>query len=147
MEIEKLFKGKPLQQSMDFISSLNYEWKELTLEYIIKRFYKGNKNASKFINILVENKIILKRKGIVAGKTIINKLGNKVPIRGANSYCLPNPIDKENIFNDEVKTDTSILDKEWLDWNPKKVFKEQDIEDFDYGESDGLEGLIESIDV
>jgi hypothetical protein len=149
MNIETLLTGKPLEQSKDFISSLNYEWKELSLEYIIKRHYKGNKNAGKFINILVSNNLVLKKKGIVAGKTVINKSGNKVPIRGCNSYRLPDPIlEAKELFggSNEVQVTTSVLDDEWLNWNPKKIYVETSIEDIDFGEADGIDGLIESID-
>lgn len=150
MNIETLLTGKPLEQSKDFILSLNYEWKELSLEYIIKRYYKGNKNAGKFINILVSNNIILKKKGIVAGRSVINKLGNKVPIRGCNSYRIPEPIiEVKELFggSNDVTINRTILDDEWLNWNPKKIYVEKSIEDIDFGEADGIDGLIESIDI
>jgi hypothetical protein len=81
MNIETLLKGKPLSQSKDFMASLNYEWKEFSLEYIINRYYKGNKNAYKFINILISNNLILKKKGIINGRL--------VSVNGCNSYRLP----------------------------------------------------------
>lgn len=149
MNIETLLKGKPLDQSKDFMASLNYEWKELSLEYIIKRYYKGNKNAGKFINILISNNLVLKKKGIVAGKSVINKSGNKVPIRGCNSYRLPEPVlEVKELFgsSNEIQTTPSVLDNEWLEWNPKKIYQETSIEDIDFGEADGIDGLIESID-
>jgi hypothetical protein len=149
MNIETLLKGKPLDQSKDFMASLNYEWKELSLEYIIKRYYKGNKNAGKFINILISNNLVLKKKGIVAGKTVVNKSGNKVPIRGCNSYRLPDPVlEIKELFgrSNEIQTTTSVLDDDWLNWNPKKIYQETSIEDIDFGEADGIDGLIETID-
>lgn len=149
MNIETLLKGKPLDQSKDFMASLNYEWKELSLEYIIKRYYKGNKNAGKFINTLISNNLVLKKKGIVAGKSVINKSGNKVPIRGCNSYRLPESVlESKELFgpSNEIQTTPSVLDNEWLEWNPKKIYVEKSIEDVDFGEADGIDGLIESID-
>ena len=149
MDIETLLTGKPLEQSKDFMVNLNYEWKELSLEYIVKKYYRGNKNASKFINILVTNNLVLKKKGIVAGKSVINKLGNKVPIRGCNSYRLPDPIlESKELFagSNKIQIEPSVLDDDWLNWNPKKIYQEVSIEDKDYGEADGIDGVIESID-
>lgn len=96
-------KKKPWEQSMAFMASLNYEWQDLSIEYISKTFYKGNKNCSTYIKILVTNNLVQKRRGSSRDSKTINRLGKEVYTRGFNSYRLPDPSNPPLVQEEEVE--------------------------------------------
>lgn len=117
--MKKELKGKKLEQSMDFIASLNYEWQDLSMDLIRDTFFAKDNNTYSYIGILVTKGLIEKRKGSFTDKKTTNRNGKVVKQRSTNSYRLANPsnppsiqkdIDLPSIVEEEFFGDQQVAD-------------------------------------
>lgn len=117
-----------------FLNSLGEEWTPMTIKDIRIKFFKNSRSfTDTCLKDLEEAGVIEKKSGqwsYVNGRHIMNSnLWRKVKL--------------------EVTKTQSVIEEEefWRDWNPKIMIEEPAPEDADFGEANGIEGLIETIDV
>ena len=134
MEYLSKYKGDRKLQVEDFLKSLNEEWKAITVTDIQNKFFKRSRSFTlSCLKDLEEASIIEKKSGeftYVNSKWVMN----------SNMYRL--------LTVEEHEVKSIIEEDDWFkNWNPKKMSKDTSIEDEDFGEADGIEGIIESIDL
>ena len=134
MEYLSKYKGDRKLQVENFLKSLNDEWTAITVTDIQNKFFKKSRSFTlSCLKDLEEASIIEKKSGeftYVNSKWLMN----------SNMYRL--------ITVEEHEVKSIIEEDDWFtNWNPKKISKDTSIEDEDFGEADGIEGVIESIDL
>lgn len=134
MEYLSKYKGDRKLQVENFLKSLNDEWKAITVTDIQNKFFKRSRSFTlSCLKDLEEASIIEKKSGeftYVNSKWVMN----------SNMYRL--------LTVEEHEVKSIIEEDDWFtNWNPKKMSKDTSIEDEDFGEADGIEGVIESIEL
>ena len=145
MEYLSKYKGDRKLQVENFLKSLNEEWKAITVTDIQNKFFKRSRSFTlSCLKDLEEASIIEKKSGeftYVNSKWVMNS--NMYRLITVNQHEVYSPVEAYEVYYSPI-----LEEDDWFtNWNPKKISKDTSIEDEDFGEADGIEGVIESIDL